>query len=96
MNLRLTLLSVASVLLLCGTVTAAPPTANGPLSEGRELDPVARDNYLPVPAEPSSAAIARPVQRPGDNAGVFISAVCEVFLRNLTIPLGTVRPDGTR
>lgn len=92
MTLRRMLLSGLTALLLSGTALANPPGASGTLPEGRELDPIAREYYLPIPV--SEPAQNRAVSRPGDMVGSFIGAMCEVLFRELTIPLGTVRPDG--
>jgi hypothetical protein len=85
------------MVLLCGAVVAQQPRTPGPLSEGREVDPVARDFFLPVPPPgPITTGPTAPTQKRGDLVGSFIGAMCEAILQRLTIPLGTVRPDGTR
>ena len=62
--MRLMLSGVAVAALACGA-TAAPP--RGPLSEGREPDPVAREYYHGAPPAPpvERAAPAREPQQPG-------------------------------
>jgi hypothetical protein len=77
---------------LCGAAPAAPPA----LSEGRELDPVARDFFLGSPAGPAAAEEAArpgvPAQASGVSCASFLGNVREALFSKLTVPLGTVRP----
>jgi hypothetical protein len=92
------LLSAAATAALCGAATAAPPA----LSEGRELDPVARDFFLGGPGSPGAtedsapAGPAAPALLPalGPSALSFFGAVHEAIVAKFSIPLGTVRPAG--
>jgi hypothetical protein len=67
-------------LAISGAVRGNPPTDRGPLSEGREVDPVARDFFLPIPpSEPARAALAR-TEKPGDMVGGFLKELVEILL----------------
>ena len=91
MTLRRMLLGLSGAVAVSGMAVAAPP--GGHLSEGRELDPVARDYYLTTPAPAAEAAPAREDQTPGDMFGWSLFAdFRETILNELTIPLGTVPP----
>ncbi len=80
-----------------GAAAASPPGAGGPLSEGREPDPVVRDHYLPTPTgEPARGREPAPPPKPGGPFGGFLAALGEALLRGLSIPLGTARVDDPR
>jgi hypothetical protein len=98
MTLRQRLLGVVAAVALSAVATAKPPAEGGPLSDGRELDPVARDAYLPPPTgeRATDRAPTRPAEKPGDTVSAFIVALAEALLRELTIPLGTAGPDRPR
>ncbi|MFM8273483.1 MAG: hypothetical protein ACKODX_14310 [Gemmata sp.] len=94
--LRRTLLGGLGVLAACCAVAAAPPGLQPrPHVEGRELDPVTRDHYLPdVPlagATPDASPSAA-----GESAAFWAAllgahaAITDEF----TMPLGTVAPAG--
>ncbi|QJW96002.1 hypothetical protein [Frigoriglobus tundricola] len=91
MTLRRTLLGVAGVVAVCGAALAGPPS--GPLSEGREVDPVVRDFQLNEPP----AAVRRepaPVDQKGDLfRGSLLAALYEAIMHGITIPLGSGRVD---
>jgi hypothetical protein len=83
---RRALLGVLTALVVSSAAPAKPPGEGGPLSEGRELDPVVRDYYLPTaPGTPAPArASARPAEKPGDTVGLIMAIV-----REFMIPPGT-------
>jgi hypothetical protein len=81
------LMGVAATAALCGPASAAPPA----LSEGRELDPVARDFFLAGPATPAPGAESAPAKLPTLS---FLGNIREVIITRFTVPLGTVRPAG--
>ncbi len=88
MTLRRILWSLTASAALCGMVSATPPA----LSEGRELDPVARDFFLTtLPPAPAPVEAEEPGSLPPLS---FLSNIREVILTSITIPLGTVRPAG--
>lgn len=95
MILRQMVLSGLCAVLLGGAASAKAPGTNGPLSEGRELDPVARDNYAPIPtSDPARTnAPAGSEEKRRDTFAAVIDAITETLLQQLTIPLGTVSPD---
>jgi hypothetical protein len=92
--MRRVLLGLVGAGALCG-VAAKPP--GGPLSEGRELDPVTRDFHLAAPvAVPESDGPLR-TEKPGDMCGESILAgLWEAILNELTMPLGTAPSDGAK
>jgi hypothetical protein len=76
---------------LCGSALAKPPV--GPLSEGRELDPVTRDYYHGQPPTPPAettdpARTAPNAQDPGAWPLLFTFTVLDSILGGMTIPLG--------
>jgi hypothetical protein len=86
---------VVATAALCGATSAAPPA----LSEGRELDPVARDFFggPPAPSAVEEAAAPRVAAPASEATGAsFLANVREVLLSRLTVPLGTVRPVRVR
>ena len=88
MTLRRLLMGVMTMMCLGAAVSAAPPA----LSEGREVDPVARDFFLatpapaPAPSEEAAQAKLPPLS--------FLGHFREVILAKFTVQLGTVRPAG--
>ena len=92
---RLSSLPGVVAVALCGVATAAPP--GGPLSEGREVDPVVRDFQLNEPVVPEGAAPSRSPEKPGDTfVASVLAALGDAILNRLTIPLGTVSPAESR
>jgi hypothetical protein len=83
--MKRTLFGAVCGLAICGTAAAQPPGAR--LSEGRELDPVAREQYR-APQGAAPAPAARPTERPGDMFSTALALV-EALVRDFTIPLGT-------
>jgi hypothetical protein len=75
---------------LCRGATARPPES--PLSEGREVDPVARDfHHGAPPAAPPDAAEPAQSARPGDTCAWPLRAtftVLKTILRGVSLPLG--------
>ena len=95
MTLRRTLLGVVAAVAMCGAALAGPPS--GPLSEGREVDPVVRDFQLNEPPATERREPAPAVQKRGDLylASLF-AALYEAFVNGTTIPLGSGRVDDMR
>ena len=91
---RMLLGGVMSV-AVCGAVAAKPP--GGALSEGRELDPVARDYYHGEPPAPPAGHddATRGAPKPGDSC-VFplLAPVLDMIMREITLPLGPFRTNG--
>jgi hypothetical protein len=93
--MRRLLLGGAMSVMVCGAVAAKPP--GGPLSEGRELDPVARDYYQGEPPTPpaGNADPARGAPKPGDSCAFpLLAPVLDMVLRWVTLPLGPFRTNG--
>ena len=95
MSMRRLLLGLGVAAILGSTATAGPPA--GPLSEGREVDPVARDFYLAPPvAAPESSGAPR-AERPGDTVGMsMVLALGSAILNHFTFQLGTVPAEKNR
>jgi hypothetical protein len=92
MQMRRVLLGLMGAGALCG-VAAKPP--GGPLSEGRELDPVTRDFHLAAPAVVPSGTAPPLVEKPRDLfGGSILAGLWEAILNELTMPLGTAPSDG--
>lgn len=90
MTMRRILFALA-VALLGGVTDARPPF--GGLPEGRELDPVTRDYYLPAsPAQRSAPAEPERTRGPAEEPYplALLDALWEALRTELTIPLGTV------
>jgi hypothetical protein len=94
--MRRMLLGLFSAVAVCGAAAGKPPGLPvDPLSEGREVDPVTRDFYLPGP--PTSARSAS--EAPSESGTHFptvwsvLASVHEAILSHLTMPLGTVPTD---
>lgn len=83
------LLGAAVLMCVCGVATAAPP--RGPLSEGREPDPVARDYYHGEPPAPP-AERAAPAGKPKARGWGLWEAV-EGWLGEVSIPLGPLQAE---
>jgi hypothetical protein len=95
MTLRRMLLGVVGAVAVCSATTAKPPS--GPLSEGRELDPVVRDFQLDEPPTTESRGPARSAEKPGDLfGGSLLAALNDAVMRALTIQLGTVQTGDIR
>ncbi len=95
MTLRRTLLGVVAVVVVCGATPAAPP--RGPLSEGREVDPVVRDFQLNEPSAAERREPASVVQKPGNLFWEsLLAALYEAIVNGTTIPLGSGRMDDMR
>jgi hypothetical protein len=92
--MRRVLLGLVGAAAIGSAATAAPP--GGPLSEGREVDPVARDFYLAPVAAPESAD-APGAGHLGDTVGgsLFL-ALGSAILNHFTFQLGTVPAEGNR
>ncbi len=92
--LRRMLLGSIGALVVCGTTVAAPPGLQpNPHSEGRELDPVTREYYLP--SQPAGANEDAPERGPItlDDRGslwALLLNVHEAIINEFTMPLGTV------
>lgn len=84
--MKRTLFGAVCGLGMCGAAAAQPPGAR--LSEGRELDPVAREQFR-APHAPAPAPAAPPAERPTDMFSAALVLV-EALMRDLTFPLGTV------
>ena len=88
--MRLMLMGGVLAVAVCGSAAARPPES--PLSEGREVDPVARDfHHGAPPAAPPEKA--EPVQsaRPGDTCAwplLSTFTVLKTILRGVSLPLG--------
>jgi hypothetical protein len=83
--------------MVCGVVSAKPPT--GPLSEGREVDPVVRDFYQghqpTPPAGTADPAQNTPVlQDPGAWPLLTVFTILDSILGGMTIPLGPLYTNG--
>lgn len=87
--MRMTL-GAAVVVLVCGVATAAPP--RGPLSEGREPDPVVRDYYHGEPPAPPAGREA-PASKPKVSARGIWETVGE-WLAGVAVPLGPLHDKG--
>lgn len=74
---RRALLGVLATVVLSGAAAAKPPESSGPLPEGRELDPVVRDYFLPTPPGERirDRAPARPAEKPGDTIDDFLTGL---------------------
>ncbi|MCI0704647.1 MAG: hypothetical protein L0241_26630 [Planctomycetia bacterium] len=102
MYLRRMLLGLAGAIAICGAAVGKPPGLPiNPHSEGREVDPVIRDFYLPeAPAPREQPAPARAKDaRPTNSATLptfwnILNDLHEAILTKLTMPLGTVPHDG--
>jgi hypothetical protein len=81
MNPLRTLFGLLLAAALAGAAHAGPPDTVGPLSDGRELEPVARDYYLPAPAteRPPDRVPARTAGRRGDTVGGVLAALAEAL-----------------
>ena len=81
------LLGLVGAVALGGSAAATPP---GPLSEGRESDPVARDFHMSELTD--SALRSRATEGPTDRTPFWavLSEVIEEGMHDYTIPLGTV------
>ncbi|MDY3556722.1 hypothetical protein R5W24_005892 [Gemmata sp. JC717] len=92
--LRRVLLGCVCVVSAVGAVSAAPPGLQPrPHVEGREIDPVARDHFLPESPAVVSEPPALPAQprAEGDAFWVLLFGAHEAVLNKFTMPLGTAR-----
>jgi hypothetical protein len=94
MTMRRMLLGVVAG-TMCSAVMAKPPSA---ISEGREVDPVARDFQLgEPPAAPENAVPSRAAEKPGDLfGGSLLAAIFDAITNGMSIPLGIVPPVESR
>ncbi len=89
------LLGLVGAVGVCGTVVAAPPGLQpNRLAEGRELDPVTRDHYLPEPQVAGAEGSARGATGDRDALWAFLTGMHEAIAREFTMPLGTVPRAG--
>jgi hypothetical protein len=88
--MRHMLLGGVIAVAVCGVATARPPES--PLSEGREVDPVAREFYHgDPPTPPSEKAEPSQAAKPGDTCAWPLRATfaaLESLLRGIALPLG--------
>lgn len=84
------LLGAAVLVCVCVSAVANPP--RGPLSEGREPDPVARDYYHGEPPTPPAEGAA-PAGKPKASARAIWDVV-EELLGEVAIPLGPLHDKG--
>lgn len=94
--LRRVLLGVVCAVVVSGAVSAAPPALQPrPHVEGRELDPVARDHFLPEQPAVVNEAPAVPAPAPAradhDALWALTLGAHEAVLSAFTMPLGTAR-----
>ena len=90
--LRRMLLGSIGAVVVCGTTVAAPPGLQpNPHSEGRELDPVAREYYLPS-APASEDAPARGPTAFDDRSALWaiVLGAHEAIINEFTMQLGVV------
>ena len=94
MTTRRILLGLISAVAMCGAVAAKPPGLQpNPLAEGREMDPVTREFYLPDPTiaatEDSTPSRALDKSAPRSAVWFLLHGIHEAAMNELTIPLGT-------
>lgn len=85
----------AAVLLACGSALAGPP--RGPLPEGRELDPVARDYYHGERPVPPAERVSPPREQKTSGTVWLVQVGCEAveaILNEVALPLGPCRTKG--
>ena len=92
------LLGVIGTVAVCGAVAGKPPGLPlDPHSEGREVDPVIRDFYLPEPPPPTARSAN---EKPAESAVYrltiwsLLNEFHDAIMNRLTMPLGTVPTDG--
>ncbi len=96
--LRRMMLGLVGVVAMCGAVAAKPPGLQpSPHAEGRELDPVTREYYLPE--SPATSEDSTPARGPtaDDNCGALWAIMIgahETIINEFTMQLGTVSPAG--
>jgi hypothetical protein len=95
MTAKRMLLGLVAAVAMGGFAMGQPPARPvGPLSEGRELDPVTRDHYLPEsPVLPATASSATdPTAKGFDMAPFwgFLATVNEKLMSQFMMPLGGV------
>jgi hypothetical protein len=82
-------IGLTMVIGLSGLSAGEPPIR--PLVEGRELDPVAREfHFDPAPSVGSAAGLPGCPENPeGIGHLIFPVIVCDVFMSQMTFPLGS-------
>lgn len=90
--LRRALLGLVGVVSVCGAAVSAPPGLQPrPHVEGRELDPVTRDHFLPE--GPPVVNEAPPLRASADRDALWavLLGAHEAVLSEFTMQLGTAR-----
>lgn len=92
------LMGLVGAVAVCGAVTAKPPGLQpAPQVEGRELDPVTRDHYLPEPpvlGGEGSTPARDPSGADRDAFWAILIGSHEAITDEFTMPLGTVSLAG--
>ncbi len=93
--LRRMLLGLVGVAAVCGAVAAQPPGLQpGRQVEGRELDPVTREYYLPESPPNEDATPDRGPTATGGSFWAILFGAHAAIMHEFTMPLGTVPPAG--
>lgn len=91
--LRRMLLGLVGVGAVCGAVAAQPPGLQPRRQvEGRELDPVTREHYLPEspPTEDATPDRGSAASGTGDSFWAILFGAHAAVIKDFTMPLGTI------
>lgn len=93
--LRGMLLGLVGTAAVCGAAVAGPPGLQPrPHVEGRELDPVTRDHFLPEPPAVVNEAPALSSTADRDSFLAVLLGAHQAVTHDFTMLLGTARPGG--